>query len=1107
MRRWTRSGLVWATILLYAAALAPLFHVAGDAAMALAALPLAMVGWSYGWRFGLLAGLLSVPLHLLGLTLLGRPGWWTILSSWPIWLLSLAVGPAGGWTRERIPTLSDEAEGGRDQFFDLSLDMLCIAGTDGYFKQLNHAWERTLGFSRAELCAHPFMDFIHPDDRQPTHAAVARLTSGQPVINFENRYRHRDGDYRWLVWTCSAFGKDHSLICGVARDITEQKQAELALRTSEKRFRAMVENAGAGITVCDRHGQLTDCNGVWIEMMGYTRDELFRLSAADYLHPDDLASEQTFCHELLEGRRDSYQLTLRYIHKSGRVWWGHLSRALIRDETGAPQSSVAVVKDMTDQQKAEAASRRLGEELEQRVGERTEELLIANRTLRTLESWQRTLIGAIPGIVWECSAKSWLFTFVSPQAEALLGYPISRWLDQPDFWQAHIHPDDRAWVLEYCANAANTEARYAFEYRMIAADGRTVWLQDIVTVEREEEPVILRGIMVDITDSKQTVAALVASEQQFRLLAEHAMDVIFRLDQTGRILYVSPASLSMLGYTLGDMSGSPFTGYLPAAERPKAVEAFDQAVTGLSISSLELAIVAKDGALVPVEVNMGPIREDGAITGVHGILRDLRDRRRAEDELRRSWAFIDSIVDNLPHMVFVKDAKELRFVRFNKAGEELLGYDRHTLLGETDYAFFPKEEADFFTNMDRAVLNSGRLLDIPAEPIQTKAHGLRILHTKKIPLYDDKGIPQYLLGISEDITEHKQAEQALRDSEERLQQAVRVGHIGIFDHDHVTNRVYWSQEQREIFGWAPHEPLTLEQGFAQICEEDRTRILEAVQRAHEPGGDGGIEVEFRIIDRQGASRWLSARSRTWFEGEGSARRQVRTIGAVADITARKQTEQALRRSEEQLRAAMEEREELAQNLHDNIIQTIYAIGLILEECRHLLGKNHGKVDKRLGQTITYLNKVIVDIRHYIAWATQEDMTGDQLCTKVADLAKRMEGVRDMRMALELDSSAATRLTPAQALHVLSIVQEAISNCLRHAQSQSGRISLQVFGQRIRLEISDDGIGFTRADAGRRGHGLQNMAMRAEKLGGRCEVVSTPGRGTQILVEFPWEGTE
>jgi PAS domain S-box-containing protein len=149
-------------------------------------------------------------------------------------------------------------------------------------------------------------------------------------------------------------------------------------------------------------------------------------------------------------------------------------------------------------------------------------------------------------------------------------------------------------------------------------------------------------------------------------------------------------------------------------------------------------------------------------------LRYAVERKRAEVELRRSEIFLESIVENIPDMIFVKDARELRFVRFNKAGEELLGHARRNLIGKSDYDFFPADEADFFTRADRNVLRNREVLDIPEEPILTKGKGLRYLHTKKIPIVDENDHPLYLLGISEDITERKRAENELQRSFELL---------------------------------------------------------------------------------------------------------------------------------------------------------------------------------------------------------------------------------------------------------------------------------------------------------------------------------------------------
>jgi len=173
----------------------------------------------------------------------------------------------------------------------------------------------------------------------------------------------------------------------------------------------------------------------------------------------------------------------------------------------------------------------------------------------------------------------------------------------------------------------------------------------------------------------------------------------------------------------------------------------------------------KDGTLYYEEKTITPIKDaEGRTSHFVSTGKDITARMLAENENQRTQALLHSMVENLPNMLFVKDAKNLRFVRFNKAAEELLGYSRDEMLGKSDYDFFTKEEADFFTSKDRQVLNGDQIHDIPEEPIHTRHKGVRLLRTKKIPILDETGKPLYLLGISEDITERKRTEEALARS-------------------------------------------------------------------------------------------------------------------------------------------------------------------------------------------------------------------------------------------------------------------------------------------------------------------------------------------------------
>src|SRR5262249_54550291 len=184
-------------------------------------------------------------------------------------------------------------------------------------------------------------------------------------------------------------------------------------------------------------------------------------------------------------------------------------------------------------------------------------------------------------------------------------------------------------------------------------------------------------------------------------------------------------------------------------------------------SPFEKEYLRKDGSRVPVLVGAAALPEapDQALAFVV----DLTAERKAQTEVRRLQIFLDSIVENLPIMVFVKDATDLRFVRFNRAGEDMLGLKREELIGKSDYDFFPRSEADFFTAKDRAVLAARSLLDIPEETIQTVRQGQRLLHTMKVPILDEDGTPRYLLGISEDITDRKRSERQLATLTDTLQ--------------------------------------------------------------------------------------------------------------------------------------------------------------------------------------------------------------------------------------------------------------------------------------------------------------------------------------------------
>jgi PAS domain S-box-containing protein len=233
--------------------------------------------------------------------------------------------------------------------------------------------------------------------------------------------------------------------------------------------------------------------------------------------------------------------------------------------------------------------------------------------------------------------------------------------------------------------------------------------------------------------------------------------------------------------------------------------------------------------------------------------REMRARSSAESDLLESNRFLDSLIENLPVMVFVKDARTLRYVRQNRAALELLGLSRDEVIGKNDRDFLPAEQADFISAKDREVLAAGRLVDVPEQRIDSLQLGTRILHTMKMPILDERGEPKFLLGISVDVTAQKLAEQAIRELNAELRdKAAQL---------EVTNK------ELESFSYSvSHDlraPLRAIDGFAQMMEEDYQERLDAEgkrylsvirQNSSRMGGLIDDLLEFSRLGRQPVAR-------------------------------------------------------------------------------------------------------------------------------------------------------------------------------------------------------------------------------------------------------------
>jgi signal transduction histidine kinase len=229
------------------------------------------------------------------------------------------------------------------------------------------------------------------------------------------------------------------------------------------------------------------------------------------------------------------------------------------------------------------------------------------------------------------------------------------------------------------------------------------------------------------------------------------------------------------------------------------------------------------------------------------------------------------------------------------------------------------------------------------------------------------------------------------------------------------------------------------------------------------------------------------------------------LGAATDITERKRMEETLRQRERELRAAIEERERISQDLHDGILQSLFAVGLGLESSKLTMSPRIRKTSgPPLDQAIDQLNRVMHEIRNFIAGLGSDLFQGKDLPIALQHMLKSLTQNQATRVRLAVEDRAAQAISMEQSLHLFHIIQEAVSNCIRHGRAQEATVSLKMLKQGVRLSIRDNGRGFNPDTAKGIGHGLSNMAARAQKIGGRLTVFSRINEGTRIVLDLPNE---
>jgi PAS domain S-box-containing protein len=337
----------------------------------------------------------------------------------------------------------------------------------------------------------------------------------------------------------------------------------------------------------------------------------------------------------------------------------------------------------------------------------------------------------------------------------------------------------------------------------------------------------------------------------------------------------------------------------------------------------------------------------------------------------------------------------------------------------------------------------------------------------------------------------RQREQALH---EHYQDLFENAHDILFAHDIDGQLTALNRAGEQILGYTRAEAVRMK--FTQlIVPEDRTAYFHVMEQLRAGTDRGHVEVSATAKAGHRVALRINVRA------QNLTGRPAQILGIAWDITQRRQAEEALRQSEHQLRRSLEERIRIGRDLHDGIIQSIYAVGLGLGECRRLLS-DHPTAEQRLERCIAELNSVIRDVRNFIGGLEPEALKNQEFGPALQSIAASLGDGVSVQFDLGIDPDASGRLSDHQAAHLLQIAREAMTNALRHGRASRVDVTLQCRGQVLELRVRDDGTGFDPALVSGPGLGLKNIHGRVREMGGHCEMLSKPGHGTQLNIELP-----
>ncbi len=739
-----------------------------------------------------------------------------------------------------------------------------IKDEQGRYVFANDAAERAFGKSREELYGRTDDEVFPPETAKQFRANDRAALMAEAAVETIETLEHEDGVHHSLVSKFAIPGVAGSpvMIGGIAIDVTSRLEAEKALRDSEARFRAIMTNAPVAVFIKDLEGRYTLANPLASEALGrprgavgFTDHDLLSADAANRIREVDLKIIETGCGTEQE----------EIVERAGYLAEFLSVKFPLRDGEGKTVGVCGVAVDVTERKRAQRA-----------LGESDQRLRLATQTGK-LGVWDWDI---------ENDRISW-----SESLYAIHGVNPEWFSETVGDFSALVHPDDRELVARSIQDAMHADAPYELEFRAVRPDGETIWLfTNAVVLRREGRPMRMLGATMDITERKRSEIALRESEERFRTLSTHAAVGIFRTDPVGNNAFVNDHWCTMAGMTPEEASGEGWLNAVHPDDRAWVAEAWSQSLSEGAPSSAEFRFQRPDGAVTWLESNAAPLRgQDGNVVGYIGTVVDITQHKRAEEALRNSERMYRAIGESIDYGIWVCDAHG-RNIYASESFLQMVGLTQEECSNFGWTSVLHPDDVEQTVAAWEQCVRAGLPWDVEHRFRGVDGRWRPVL-ARGVPVRDDEGAITAWVGINLDISQLKQAENELRESEARFRSMADNAPVLIWVMG-VGGCQFVNREYLRFVGSNSLDELSGMKWTRHLHPDDRDAYVRAYTDAF--GRQQAFEAHVRMRRADGEYRWLTCNGAPRLRADGTF---LGYVGCSVDVTDIKASEEALREAD------------------------------------------------------------------------------------------------------------------------------------------------------------------------------------------------------------------